>query len=80
MVALGVVFLIIPLIFVFLRFWARAVGQKGVGVDDWLILLALVRNKDCDVYIVNILTCSIAFDYWLVSVSNSWYAQKSRFR
>lgn len=42
LVALAVVFMVIPLVLVFLRFWARAIGKAGYGIDDILILPALL--------------------------------------
>ena len=42
LVAVAVVFMVIPLVLVPLRFWARASSGAGYGIDDVLILPALL--------------------------------------
>ena len=42
LVALAVVFMVFPLAFVLLRFWARSLSRVKYGVDDWLIVPAVV--------------------------------------
>ena len=44
MIALGVVFLVLPTIAVGLRIWAKTISRKGLASDDYLILLALVSE------------------------------------
>lgn len=39
----GISFTILPIIFVGLRFYARRVAHVVAGMDDWCILVALVR-------------------------------------
>lgn len=41
--ALGVVFSILPIPFVALRFYTRRRCRLELGWDDWLIVIALVR-------------------------------------
>lgn len=42
-VVLPYILLLIASIAVILRFWARRIRKAGYGVDDWLVLLAIVR-------------------------------------
>ena len=42
MVGLGVAFLILPVIAVGLRLWAKKLGPKGLAWDDYLTVMALV--------------------------------------
>jgi hypothetical protein len=42
MIGLGVVFMIIPTVFVSLRIWAKHLGSRKLGLDDYLCVLALV--------------------------------------
>lgn len=46
MIALGITFLILPCIFVALRFWAKWLSRKALQWDDLFILLALVSRCD----------------------------------
>ncbi|KAL9003413.1 MAG: hypothetical protein Q9188_003718 [Gyalolechia gomerana] len=36
----GVVFMVLPIIFVGLRFYARRVARTIIGIDDWCIVVA----------------------------------------
>jgi hypothetical protein len=42
MIALGVVFVILPTVFVGLRLWARFMRRAGLGADDYTILVGWV--------------------------------------
>ena len=42
MIGLGVGFIILPVITVGLRVWAKKLGRKGLAWDDYLIFAALV--------------------------------------
>ena len=42
MIGLGVAFMILPIVSVGLRLWAKALG-KGIKVDDWLVVAGAVR-------------------------------------
>lgn len=44
MVALGFIFMILPLIFVGLRVWARRISGMGMSWDDYTIFAALVPS------------------------------------
>lgn len=43
MIALGIVWIVLPTLFVALRIWAKTLGRAGVWWDDLMIVLALVR-------------------------------------
>ena len=43
-VGLGISFLILPVIAVGARLWAKTLGRKGIMLDDYLIIAALVSN------------------------------------
>ena len=45
MIAIGVIFMVLPTAFVGLRVWAKTMSRGGIGWDDYLIFLALVRRK-----------------------------------
>ena len=45
LVGVGVALTILPFIVVGLRFYARRVARVAIGVDDWCIVVALVRNR-----------------------------------
>ena len=47
MIALGITFLILPCIFVALRFWAKWLSRKKLQWDDLFILIALVSGLAC---------------------------------
>lgn len=42
MIALGLVFIFLPAVFVILRVWARIVSRAGLSWDDYTIFAALV--------------------------------------
>ena len=42
-IAIAVIFMVLPTGFVSLRVWAKTMGRAGLGWDDYLIFLALVR-------------------------------------
>ena len=42
-VALGVVFMVLPAIATVLRVWARSIVGSKLAADDYLIFMALVR-------------------------------------
>ena len=42
MIGLGISFLILPIIAVGLRLWAKFLGRRKTSLDDYLILVALV--------------------------------------
>lgn len=42
MINLGVAFLILPVVFVALRLWAKALSTKRLAWDDYLTISALV--------------------------------------
>ena len=44
-IAIAVIFTILPTAFVSLRVWAKTMGRAGLGWDDYLIFLALVRES-----------------------------------
>lgn len=46
MIALGITFLVLPCIFVALRFWAKWLSRKAFQWDDFFILVALVGVSD----------------------------------
>lgn len=41
----GVTFIILPIILVGLRFYARRVARVAIGIDDWCIVVALVNIR-----------------------------------
>ena len=42
---LCVAMIVLPAIFIFLRFWSRAITHDGkYGIDDWLALMGLVSR------------------------------------
>ena len=41
MINIGIAFLILPIIAVALRIWAKTLGRRGLAWDDNLILIAL---------------------------------------
>ena len=41
--AVAVVFAILPMVAVGLRFYARSLSNAKLGIDDWLMIPALVR-------------------------------------
>ena len=45
MIALGVLFTVLPTLVVGLRIWAKTMSRRGLAWDDYLIFLALVRPK-----------------------------------
>ena len=48
LIAYCIVFMIIPVVFVALRFWSRAVvprGEKKFQYDDWFALVCVVSNS-----------------------------------
>ena len=55
MIAIGVVFLILPIAFVGLRLWARALNRQKLLWDDYMILIALVWTFPllCDGLVTN---------------------------
>jgi len=42
MIGLGYSFIVLPIIAVALRFWAKYIGRRSFQLDDYLILVALV--------------------------------------
>ena len=46
LVGVGVTFIILEIIIVGLRFYARRRSRVPVGIDDWMILLALVGRQE----------------------------------
>ena len=42
MIGLGIAFIVIPIIFVGLRVWAKTLCRKGLAWDDYLAFAALV--------------------------------------
>ena len=44
MIGLGVAFMIVPIIFIALRIWAKAFGRRRLALDDWLCIGALVSK------------------------------------
>ena len=44
-IAVGVIFMILPTVLVGLRVWAKSMSRKGLGWDDYLIFLALVKHE-----------------------------------
>ncbi|KAH8426642.1 uncharacterized protein LDX57_004375 [Aspergillus melleus] len=49
MIALGITFLILPCIFVALRFWAKWLSRKKLQWDDLFILIALAFSIACSI-------------------------------
>lgn len=43
MVGIGVAFLILPVSIVSLRIWAKVLGRRRLGWDDYMIFFSLVR-------------------------------------
>lgn len=41
----GIAFVLLPMIVVSLRFYARRVARGAVGLDDWCIIVALVSRR-----------------------------------
>lgn len=50
LVGVGVALTVLPFIVVGLRFYARRVSRIATGVDDWCIVVALVRNREPQFY------------------------------
>lgn len=46
LIGVGIAFIILEIIIVGLRFYARRRSRVPVGIDDWLILLALVGSLE----------------------------------
>ena len=44
MVGIGISFLILPVLAVGARLWAKTLGRKGIRLDDYLIVAALVSK------------------------------------
>lgn len=44
MIAIGVIFMVLPTFIVGLRIWAKTMSRRGLAWDDYLIFLALVRG------------------------------------
>ncbi len=42
--ATAVAMTVTAIVFVLLRFWARTKSKAGLGWDDWLLVVALVRH------------------------------------
>lgn len=49
MVGLGVAFIIVPTVFVSLRFWAKSLAHRGTTKDDYLLVLALLFAIACNI-------------------------------
>lgn len=43
-IGIGITFLVLPVIAVAARLWAKTLGRKGIMTDDYLIMAALVSN------------------------------------
>ncbi|KAL8872689.1 MAG: hypothetical protein Q9174_001723 [Haloplaca sp. 1 TL-2023] len=46
MIGLGIVFIILPILAVVLRIWAKLLGPRGIVADDILVFFGLVRRFD----------------------------------
>lgn len=44
MIGIGVAFMILPIVFVGLRVWAKAIGRRKLTWDDYIIFISLVRR------------------------------------
>ena len=49
-IGIGISFLILPVIAVSARLWAKTLGRKGIMLDDYLIIAALVSDPKKLVY------------------------------
>ncbi|KAL8765970.1 MAG: hypothetical protein Q9209_007117 [Squamulea sp. 1 TL-2023] len=47
MIALGFIFLVLPIVAVGARLWAKRLGRKGTTLDDYLIIGALALSIAC---------------------------------
>ncbi|KAI8960490.1 hypothetical protein F5Y11DRAFT_367390 [Daldinia sp. FL1419] len=47
MIGLGIAFMILPIIAVALRLWAKSLGQNGIKLDDYLVIIAMVFAIGC---------------------------------
>jgi hypothetical protein len=45
MIGLGIAFIILPVIAVSFRIWAKSLGRRTISWDDYLILVALVGHS-----------------------------------
>ena len=46
MIALAILCFVIPIIFAALRVWAKRLGTKKLGMDDYLLFVGLVCQND----------------------------------
>lgn len=46
MIGLGISFIILPIVAIALRLWAKYIGHRNIFLDDYLILVALVSGPD----------------------------------
>ena len=42
LVATGIIFMILPVLFVGLRFYARSISSIKLGIDDWMMIPAII--------------------------------------
>lgn len=45
MIGIGISFLILPVVAVGARLWAKTLSPKGIKLDDYLIIAALVSDQ-----------------------------------
>ena len=45
MINIGIAFLVLPIVFVGLRIWAKTLNRKRLAWDDYLIVIALVSTE-----------------------------------
>lgn len=45
MIGLGLGFLVLPIVAVALRLWAKYIGRRSFQADDYIILVALVNTS-----------------------------------
>lgn len=51
MIAIGIAFLILPIASVGARLWAKRLGRKGISLDDYLVIAALVCSPIEPIYL-----------------------------
>ncbi|KAL1966804.1 hypothetical protein VTN77DRAFT_3769 [Rasamsonia byssochlamydoides] len=47
MIGIGIAFMILPIVFVGLRVWAKAIGRRKLSLDDYLIFVSLAFAVGC---------------------------------
>jgi hypothetical protein len=53
MIGIGITFIIIPIIAISLRLWAKSIGRRGIHLDDYLIIVAAVSSSKFRLHLID---------------------------